>query len=263
MAVKWAALLAAIICPAGLQTALAQTKPYEPALAIVTPVTAEPSLAALLKQLSQAAAASNVAAIEPALAADFQVITCKPDALAPCHPGAPGVKLSDAKLPPAKRLDAGLCCAGVPAEEITPELRAETVSGIIGGALESGQLSTHETPGLVCTPSWPVYDRAKAAATVLAAGASSDLLRYASRDIPVHEKPAAHAPLAMTLKQGALVPMLADVATQMPDGWNALALPDGRIGYTDQLGLEELAPSGVCFRKDNGQWKIALVITLE
>ena len=243
--------------------ALAQGKPYESHSARVTAVAPDDQLKAFIESLRAAAGRSDLPAIEKWLANDLAVLTCKPDPLAPCEPGAPGVKVSDPGKPPPERLREGLCCPGIPADEITAVLRAETIAGLISGAIESGQISEHEKPGLVCSPAWPVYDRKKAAAMIAASGASSDFLRYASQTIEVRATPDPKAAVSASLSAGTLVPMLQDVATAMPDGWYALAMPDGSIGYSDMLGLEELVPSGVCLRKDGATWKIALVITLE
>ena len=243
--------------------ASAQTKPYTAHIARIVPVAPDEALKALIETVRAIAARSELSAFAPLLANDFTVIVCKPDPLAPCAANAPGTRQSDPAQKPAERLSSGLCCPGVSPEQITDELRAETVSGIISGAIESGQLSEHETPGLFCTPYWPVYDRKAAATIVTAAGSSAEFLRYAGQQIIVREKPAADAPILATLERGALTPMLSDVATQMPDGWYAIGLPSGRIGYSDMLGLEELTPSGVCFRRYGADWKIAMVITLE
>lgn len=251
----------AIICTGA--AAWAQQKPYEPHAAKVTSISPDDSLKAFLGNLRAITGRSDLPAIEQLLADDIAIITCKPDPLAPCEAGAQGVKTSNPALTPAERLREGLCCPGIPADEITDELRSETIAGLISGAIESGQLSSHEKPGLVCSPAWPVYDRKKAAAIIAAGGASSEYLRYASQAIEVRAKPDPKAPVSATLAPGALVPMLQDVATAMPDGWYALAMPDGSIGFSDMLGLEELVPSGVCLRKDGAGWKIALIITLE
>lgn len=254
-----AAAFAGSVAPAGAQS----LKPYPRASVTITPVTPEPALKALVAEISRSAAQDDVSAVEKALSADVQVIICKPDPLQPCVPGAPGVRSSDKSKPPLQRLRETLCCPGVAAEQVTEELRNETITGHMLGALESGQMTSHELPGLVCMPSWAVYDRNKAKAIVAAASADPLFLRYASEAIPWRERADEKAKIAGRIPKGDLVPMLSDVATQMPDGWYAIALPDGKIGYTDAIGLEELTPSGVCFRKETAGWKIALVMSIE
>lgn len=240
-----------------------QIKPYPRAAVTINVATPDPALKALIGELSKSAAQDDVNAIEKALASDVQVIICKPDPLQACLPGAPGVRISDKSKTPLQRLRETLCCPGVAAAQITDELRNETITGHMLGALESGQMTSHELPGLVCMPTWAIYDRNKAKAIIAATGADPLFLRYASEAIPWREKPEEAAKAAGRVPKGDLVPMLSDVATQMPDGWYAIALPEGRIGYTDAIGLEELTPSGICFRKEASGWKIALVMSIE
>ncbi len=240
-----------------------QVKPYQRVAVTMNAVTPEPALKTLIESLKKSAAADDVKAIEAALAPDVLVIICKPDPLAACTPGAPGVRSSDKSKPPAQRLRETLCCPGIPVEQITEDLRNETITGHISGALESGQTTGHETPGLVCTPNWAIYDRNRARAIVTATGADPLFLRYASEPIDYRDKPDEKAKVAGRIPKGELVPMLSDVATNMPDGWYAIALPEGKIAYTDAIGLEELTPSGTCLRKDAAGWKIALVMSIE
>jgi hypothetical protein len=258
-------IFSAVVGLAGFQSAsLAQTvRPYQRIAVTLNVVTPEPALKALIEALRKSAAADDVKAIEAALAPDVQVIICKPDPLAPCAPGAPGVRSSDKSKPAPVRLRETLCCPGVPTEQITEDLRNETITGHISGALESGQTTGHDTPGLVCTPNWAIYDRNRARAIVTAAGVDPLFLRYASEPIEYRDKPDEKAKVAGRIPKGDLVPMLSDVATDMPDGWNAIALPEGKIAFTDAIGLEELTPSGTCFRKDAAGWKIALVMSIE
>lgn len=240
-----------------------QVKPYQRSSVTIKPVEPEPALRALIESLRKSAAADDIKAIEAALASDVQVIVCKPDPLAVCAPGAPGVRVSERSKTPIQRLRETLCCPGVPPAQITDELRNETIGGHLSGALESGQFSGHDSPGLVCMPNWAVYDRARARAIVAASGVDPLFLRYASEPIEYRNKPDEKTPVAGRLPRGELVPMLDDAAFNMPDGWYAIALPEGRIAFTDAIGLEELTPSGVCFRKDGAGWKIALVMAIE
>lgn len=240
-----------------------QVKPYPRANVTFNAVQPDPALSTLVKALAKSASEDDVSAIEKVLAPDLQVIVCKADPLQACSPGAPGVKTSDKSKSPAQRLRETLCCPGVPPDQITDALRNETVTGHLAGALESGQMTGHEVPGLVCMPSWAIYDRSKAKAIVTASGGDPMFLRYASEAIPYKDTPDEKAKVAGRIPKGDLVPMLSDVSTNMPDGWYAIALPEGKIAYTDALGLEELTPSGTCFRKDASGWKIALVMSIE
>ena len=256
--------IAAMVSTGMSGVALAQqVKPYPRANVTFNPVAPDPVLKTLIAVLSKAAQADNLAEIEKALAPDLQVIVCKADPLQQCAPGAPGVRTADQSKPAAQRLRETLCCPGVPAEQITDELRNETITGHIAGALESGQTTGHELPGLVCMPSWAIYDRNKAASIVVATGADPMFLRYASEEIEYRDTPDEKAKVSGKVPKGDLVPMLSDVATNMPDGWYAIAIPAGKIVYTDAIGLEELTPSGTCFRKDAAGWKIALVMAIE
>ena len=242
---------------------LAQGKAYQRVSVTINPVEPEPALKVLIASLSKATQADDVSAIDKVLAADLQVIVCKADPLIVCAPGAQGVRTADMSKPAAQRLRETLCCPGVPPDQITDDLRNETITGHLAGALESGQITSHETPGLVCMPTWAIYDRAKAQAIVKAAGSDPMFLRYASAAFEYRDTPDEKAKVSGSIPKGDLVPMLSDVATNMPDGWYAIGLPSGKIGYSDAIGLEELTPSGTCFRKDAGSWKIALVMSIE
>ena len=254
---------AALFMSKSAQAQAPQLKPYPRANVTFKEVTPDAALKAFIESLSKAASADDVGAIEKALAPDLQVIICKTDPLIACPPGAPGVRSADQAKSAILRLRETLCCPGVPPEQITDELRNETITGHLAGALESGQTTGHETPGLVCMPSWAIYDRAKAQAIITATGADPLFLRYAGEAIDYRDKPDEKAKVSGKIPKGDLVPMMSDVATNMPDGWYAIALPSGKLGYTDEIGLEELTPSGTCFRKDAAGWKIALVMAIE
>ncbi len=257
------AALAACLFTSAARAQSAAVKPYPRASVTFTAVTPDAALKAMIEVLRKAASEDDVGTIEKSLAADLQVVVCRSDPLLPCAPGAPGVKTADQSKPAAQRLRETICCPGVPEDQITDELRKETITGHIAGALESGQTTGHETPGLVCMPSWAIYDRDKAKAIIAATGADPLLLRYASEPIKYRDTPSEKAPVSGTIAKGDLVPMLSDIATNMPDGWYGVALPSGKIAYTDAIGLEELTPSGTCFRKDGSGWKIALVMAIE
>ena len=258
-----AATIGACMCAGAALAQSAAVKPYPRVSVTFTAVTPDAALKALIEGLRKAATEDDVTTIEKSLAQDLQVVVCRSDPLLPCAPGAPDVKSADQSKPAAQRLRETICCPGVPEDQITDELRKETITGHIAGALESGQTTGHETPGLVCMPSWAIYDRAKAKAIIAATGADPLLLRYASEPIKYRDTASEKAAVSGTIPKGDLVPMLSDIATNMPDGWYGIALPSGKIAYTDAIGLEELTPSGTCFRKDPTGWKIALVMAIE
>ena len=85
-------------------------------------------------------------------------------------------------------------------------------------------------------------------------------LRVASAVIPLRAKPAAESEAISRLDIGDIAPVVTDLTANIPSGWNAIALPDGGIGFTDALGLDELTPGAICFGKDKGRWKIVATI---
>ena len=68
------------------------------------------------------------------------------------------------------------------------------------------------------------------------------------------------AELISRLAIGDLAPIVTDLTGNVPSGWNAIGLPDGSIGYSDALGLDELTPGAICFGRDKGRWKIVATI---
>ena len=127
------------------------------------------------------------------------------------------------------------------------------------------QLHRHVAPepdakGEVCAPALPRLDRAKAAAAAKAAGVEPENLRVASVAIPLRAKPAAVAEAISQLDPGDLAPVVTDLTQNTPSGWNAIAMTDGAIGYTDAVGLDELTPGAICWAKDKGGWKIVSTI---
>jgi hypothetical protein len=105
------------------------------------------------------------------------------------------------------------------------------------------------------------FDHTKAAKAVKAAGIDPENLRIAGADIPLREKPAEDAPVALAIKPGDLLPLVVELTMTIPAGWNSIALPKGGLGFTDQVGINELTPPAVCFlRNAKGEWEIAFTI---
>ncbi len=247
----------------GAESACAQYKPYEPTTATFN-VIEDAALKDLVASLQKAATDQNMPALQASLAKSFTVITCKPDPALPCAPGKKGVKQMAAKLSPAERLAQGLCCAGVPRAQITKEMIAESVVGQFGAALEAGPTGAHpDVAGAACLPGWPLFDRAKAARIARAAGIEPGNLRVADNEVPIRLKPDAKEPVAETLPKGAVVPLVTDLDRPPPDGWNAIALAKGGLGYTDALGLNEMAPAGLCFVREGTIWKAGFFVLRE
>ncbi|MDH7795463.1 MULTISPECIES: hypothetical protein [unclassified Beijerinckia] len=221
----------------------------------------DPDLTALIVNLKQSVGNSDLTPLFAALSTNVAVITCPVDPLAPCAPGKRGVRQTPQSLSPIERLRQGLCCAGMAKNEITEDLRKETVTGLLAAALEAESIGAQpDVPGLACLPAWPIFDRTKAEAAVRATRIDKENLRVTTEEIVLRAKPAADAPEAARLSAGQIAPFMTDLDQPPPDGWYAIALPQGGIGYSDQVGLNELTPSGLCFAKETGGWKIALFV---
>jgi hypothetical protein len=282
----------ACVCPASAQT---QRKPYEP-LPVTYDRSAETdaSLRALIEILRAAVAEQKLFVIDAALAPSVMTYECNADPVKPCpapapepiaqvaalgparsaalsKPGksaAPKTAKPDArlaalaKLPPAQRLRIGLCCRDVPVQHITKAMREDAVLGAIGAALEEETLGAHpDLPGAVCAPAWPVFDRARAAQIAVSADIDNANLRVSTAELALREKPAKDAGAAATITAGQVVAFVTDAAEALPDGWSSVALPQGGLGYTNQGGMADLTPAGVCFSKDDsGVWKISAVV---
>lgn len=255
------ALLAALVLPA--PAAQAQQKPYEPVeVAFDRAAESDPQLKSVIETLHKAVADKNLAALDAMLSPGYIALECDADPVKPCAPGVKGATRSNPRLPPPARLRQALCCRDIAASRITRVLREETVLGLIGSALEEETAgATPALPGAACLPAWPVFDAAKAAAIATAADVDNANLRVTTREIVLRDKPAADAPEVARLPAGRIAPLISDLPDSLPDGWTAVALPQGGIGYTDMTGLNEIAPGGLCFsRNASGAWQISLTI---
>ena len=271
LCLKRAALLLAVIVPAPAASA-AEYRPYAP-----VPVhfdrgfENDAELKALIERLRASIGEQNLGVIAKELAPGLVIAECSADALKPCPPPPAPAKPNAAKtstakksaLPPRpfERLLAGLCCKDIPVQHITKKMREETALGIFGAALEDETLGENpDVPGSACLPAFPKFDRELATKITDAADIEPGNLRVAAQALSLREKPSATAPPAGEIAAGQLVPLVTDLPESLPDGWSAVALPQGRLGYTRDGGLNDLAPAGICFARDeSGAWKIALV----
>ena len=256
----WAALLLAL---AAQGVALAQQKPYEPlTVTYDRAIESDPELRALIESLHKAVADRDFKAIDASLAKDVAALECEPDPTKACQPGIKGLVRTDARLPPPLRLRQALCCRDISPARISRALREQTLLGVVGSALEEESVGSHPAlPGLACLPAWPLFDPAKAAALAVAADVERENLRVATRELAMREKPAAGAAEIARIAPGQMAPLVTDLPDSIPGGWTAIALPQGGIGYTDMLGLADLAPAGLCFSRDAaGKWSIALAV---
>ena len=241
----------------------AQAKPYEPAtVTYERPYDADLTLKNLIDSLHRAIAEKNLKLLDAALSPDFIAVDCSPDPTKPCGLPVKTAARLTAKLPAPARLRAALCCRDIAPGHITKAMREEAVLGFVGAALEEESIGTHpDLPGLACLPAWPLFDRAKASAIAAAADVEPGNLRVTMHEIALLELPAAGATESARLPPGRIAPVVSDLPDSLADGWTAIALPQGGTGYTDQLGLNEIAPGGLCFGKNaKGGWDIALTI---
>jgi len=244
--------------------ALAQppsSKPYKPiAVAYDRGAENDAGLGALVKEARTAVAAKDAGALAPLLSDKFVALDCPANPLKPCAPGkAKAVGARNAR--PLDRLRLAFCCDGKPSPDMPEAAQNETMFAILAAAFATGGLGANpDVRDEVCAPALPRFDRARAAAAAKAAGVEPENLRVASVEIPLRAKPDAASPATTRLDANDLAPIVTDLTGNTPSGWNAIALPDGGIGYTDALGLDELTPGAICFGKDKGRWKIVATI---
>jgi hypothetical protein len=260
-------LLPALLCLcliASANAAVAQaqlkTKPYDPIQASYDrSVENEPALKARIEALRQAVTDHALAPIEAMISSGYVPLTCSVDPLAPCTAaqGKPG-KAQKA----ADRLRIAICCEGEVPADVSRQDQDETVIGFFATLLEENSVSAHpDIPGAACLPALAKFDHAKAAKAVKAAGIDAENLRIAGADIQLRERPAEDAPVALAIKPGDLLPLVVELTMTIPAGWNSIALPKGGLGFTDQVGINELTPPAVCFlRTPKGEWEIAFTI---
>jgi hypothetical protein len=253
----------ACLCLLATPLVAADRKPYEPAEARFERVQeVEPDLAALIERLRAAVAHMDVKAVDAELSPEYRSRDCFLDPTRACVARGAGAK-EKAYLArkPAQRLREDLCCRDIAPGKITPRLREETALGLIGAALEEETLGVSPfEPTQICAPAPPHFDRAAAARIAAAADIEKEDLRLAAAELIAREKPAKDAEVIGRVGAGRIAPLVTEADQALPDGWSALALPDGRVAYTDSLGLNELTYAGVCFGRASGVWRLVSVI---
>jgi hypothetical protein len=255
-------VLAFAFANAAVAQAQLKTKPYESMQATYDrSVENDPALKARIETIRQAVSAHTLAPIEAMISAGYVPLSCTVDPLASCGPGQSKV-IGKMQLKPTERLRTALCCEGDVPADVSKQDQEETVFGFFATVLEENSVSTHpDIPGSACLPALAKFDRAKAAKAVKAAGIDAENLRVAGADIQLREKPAEDAAVALEVKPGDLLPLVVELTMSIPAGWNSIALPKGGLGFTDQVGINELTPPAVCFLKaPNGEWQIAFTI---
>ncbi len=237
------------------------SKPYRPATATYDRAAEnDADLAALLRDVRAAIEAKDAGALAALLSDRFVALDCAADPLKACAPGkAKAVGAKSAR--PIDRLRLAFCCEGKPAPDMPEAAQNDTMFAILAANLGAGGPGANpDARGEVCAPALPRFDRARAAAAAKAAGVEPENLRVASSAIALRAKPAPDAETISRLDPGDIAPIVTDLTAATPSGWNAIALPDGAIGYTDALGLDEMTPGAVCFGKDKGRWRIVSTI---
>ena len=254
--------LAAIGLVLSATPALAEPKPYTPLDATITPTPADAELFALQAALKTAVEKQDTKIIDAAILPGFMGLTCSSDPRKACMKGARGVTLAAPASPPAARLRAATCCSDIPLAEQTPKLKNELMIGILGALLAEETSSLHpDQPGLVCQPSLPGYDRAKAEKMAKAADVEPQNLRVASTELTLRAKPDKTSAEVLKIPAGRIVPLVTLGQEGLAAGWNAIALPTGGLGFSDQGALSDLTPAALCFAKPKaGSWGLSLLI---
>lgn len=246
--------------------AAAQGRAYESVVAALPrPETTEPDLTQLIERLRAAVAAGAAKAIDAELSPDYRTWDCFLDPTKAClrRDGAdPRRQQRSLKLKPAQRIRADLCCSDIAPGRITPKLRDEAVLGAIGAALEDETLGVSPfDPAHLCAPAPPHFDRAAAARLAQRAEVEGEELRLATRALTLRERPAKEAAEIGVIAPLSIAPLATAGDHALPDGWSGFVLPDGRVGYTQDLGANELSYAGLCFaRESGGRWRIVAAV---
>ena len=249
---------------AGTNAAFAQSPPSKPYKAVAAtfdrPADSDADLAALLKETRAAVEAKDAAALGGLVSEKFVALECAANPLKPCAPGK--AKAIGAKIArPLDRMRLAFCCGGKLAPDMPEAAQNDTMFAILAANLAAGEPGENpDAKGQVCLPALPRFDRTRAAAAAKAAGVEPENLRIAATTIPLRPRPDAATQATTRLDAGDLAPIVTDLTADIPSGWNAIALPDGSIGYTDALGLDELTPGAICFGKEKTGWKIVATI---
>ena len=86
-------------------------------------------------------------------------------------------------------------------------------------------------------------------------------LRVASTELALRAKPDKASAELLKIPAGRIVPLVTLGQEGLAAGWNAIALPTGGLGFSDQGGLSDLTPAALCFAKPKaGSWGLSLLI---
>lgn len=262
-----AAAFVALLALAG--AARAERQSYEAIDApTAPPAVIEADLAALIERLRAAVAHADGKAIDAELSLDFHTIDCFLDPTRACARREPQGRRAAAErkryaaMKPARRIRADLCCADIAPGRITPKLREEAVLGAIGAALEDETLGAWpQDSALICAPAPPHFDRAATALAADRADIEREELRVTLGPLALRAAPQRVAEVIASLPPRRIAPLATAGEGALPDGWSAVVLPDGRLGYTDEAALGELSYAGMCFARDaTGRWRIGAAV---
>ena len=253
-------ILAAAAAALAAGSALADPKPYAPVdVTFAREVGHDPDLRATIERLKDAVEARDISVVDAALAEDFTVLTCGMDPTQACAAGSKNATPAKGKTA-AERLRAGLCCADLPAKDITDEIRVETALGLVGAMLASDAIGANpDIAGSACLPAWPSYDRAAAAAVAKAADVEPENLRATAAEVTLRVRAEPGAPELARIPARRVAPLVTLGQEGIPPGWTAVALPQGGLGYTQQAAFDDLTAPALCFAKAANGWAIKLI----
>ena len=221
---------------------------------------APPGATEAFATLRAAVAAKDAGRLKGLLAPDFAALACSGDPTLPCAPGrSPSVPTGKT---PLDRLRLALCCGGRDDKSIDAATRDEALWGLLASLL-----ATNAAPALgatggdaVCQPAIPIVDRPKLKALAKSLDLEPTAFRLAAEPVAARTRADRAAPVVATLPKGAVVPLLTGPGVTVPDGWTALALSAGGVGFAEGVTLDELAPEALCVRPTRGGWRLALLI---
>lgn len=144
----------------------------------------------------------------------------------------------------------------IPPDANVGEFLADMELDFIEGSLTDGQPWGLDPllPGTVCTYGYEQYDPAAVKQVAAKLGIDAASFVMVADGTPVLDKPKGRK--LGTLSAAALYAMDSD--SDPGEGWVALHLPPGGIGYVavGEDGLDKPYADGLCFKKTGGKWKI-------